>query len=258
MQDSSVEIRGYNIRMLQAGDGPTILYLHGFSGLAWSPLLQQLSERHRAIATEHPGFGRSPIPEWMMGIGDLALFYLDLIDILDLKDVHLVGHAVGGWIAGELAVRNSGRLATLTLLAPAGIVVPGVSIADVFLIPTEELTRRQVHDPAAPEAAEWLREQAAVEIDVVLQNRAALARIGWSPRLHDPQLLYWLHRIDVPTLLAWGEEDEIVPFACHKPYVDNVQGVTLMALPRTGHAVQAERAREVADRIASFIAGARG
>jgi pimeloyl-ACP methyl ester carboxylesterase len=210
------------------------------------------------IATEHPGFGRSPIPEWMMGIGDLALFYLDLIDTLDLTDVHLVGHAVGGWIAAELAVRNSGRLATLTLLAPAGIVVPEVSIADVFLIPTEELTRRQVQDPAAPEAAEWLREQAAVEIDVVLQNRAALARIGWSPRLHDPQLPHWLHRIDVPTLLVWGENDEIVPFACHKPYVDNVQGIALMSLPRTGHALQAERAHEVAHRIASFIAGARG
>jgi pimeloyl-ACP methyl ester carboxylesterase len=257
MHNSSVEVRGHKVRTFEAGNGPTILYLHSFNGLAWSPLLERLSRKHRVIAAEHPGFGHSPMPEWMMGINDLALFYLDLLDALDLKTVHLVGHAVGGWIAAELAVRNTSRLASLTLLAPAGVVVPDVSIADVFLIPTEDLLRRQVYDPATPATAEWLREQMATEIDIVLQNRAALARIGWSPRLHDPQLPYWLHRIDVPSLLVWGEEDSIVPFACHQPYVDAMKGLELMRLPKVGHALQAERPADVAERIASFIAGAR-
>lgn len=257
MQESSVEVRGYKVRMLEAGSGPTILYLSGFGGLAWSDLLERLSRKHRVLATEHPGFGRSQIPEWMMGIGDLALFYLDLIVTLGLKEVHLAGHAVGGWIAAELAVRNTAPLKSLTLLAPAGVVVPDVSIADIFLIPADELLQRQVHDPNTPAAAEWVKAQAAVEIDIVLQNRAALARIGWSPRLHDPQLPYWLHRIDVPTLLVWGEDDLVVPFSCHKPYVDNIARAELMVLPNTGHAVQAERPDEIAERMQAFIPGAR-
>lgn len=257
MQESSVDVRGYKVRVLEAGGGPTVLFLHGFGGLAWSPLLQRLAESHRVVAPEHPGFGRSAIPEWMMGIGDLALFYLDLLDALNLDTVHLAGHAVGGWIASELAVRNTARLASLTLLAPAGVVVPDVSIADVFLIPTEELLRQQLHDPAAPAAAAWLAEQAKTEIDVVLQNRAALARIGWSPRLHDPQLAYWLHRIDLPTLLIWGEDDKVVPFACRQPYLDNIAGIEFLALPATGHAVQVEAPQAVAERMAAFIAGVR-
>jgi pimeloyl-ACP methyl ester carboxylesterase len=257
MQESTVEVRGYEVRVLQAGDGGTILYLHGFTGSACSPLLHRLSRRHRVIAPEHPGFGRSQIPEWLMGIGDLALFYLDLVESLDLAHVHLVGHGIGGWIAAELAIRNAARLASLTLLAPAGIVVPGVSIADIFLIPTEELLRRQLHDPAAPAAAEWLRENTAREIDIVLQNRAALARIGWSPRLHNPQLPYWLHRIDVPTLLVWGEQDRIIPFACRQPYLEEMPRIELLALPNTGHALEAEQSTEIAARLDSFIAGAR-
>jgi pimeloyl-ACP methyl ester carboxylesterase len=233
------------------------LFLHGFNGPHWSPLLDRLSAHYRVLAPEHPGFGRSAIPDWMQGIGDLALFYLDVLEALDLRDVHLVGHAVGGWIAAELAVRNTSRVATLSLLAPAGIVVPGVSIADVFLIPTDDLVHRQVHDAETPGAAEWIRTASAMEIDLVLENRAALARIGWSPRLHNPQLPFWLHRIDVPALVAWGQEDRIVPFVCHKPYLERIPGCGLLALPASGHALPFERGDEVARGIEKLIAGVR-
>ena len=73
-----------------------------------------LAEKHRVLAPEHPGFGRSQIPDWMMGIGDLAYFYLDFIEKLDLENVHLVGHSLGGWTAAEIAVRNTSRLKSLT------------------------------------------------------------------------------------------------------------------------------------------------
>lgn len=256
MDETTIEVRGQRVRALQAGNGPRLLYLHGFTGLTWSPLLQQLSSRYSVLALEHPGFGRSRVPDWMMGIGDLAYFYLNLLKALDLRRVHLAGHAVGGWIASELAIRSTARLQSLSLLAPAGVVVPGVSVADVFLTPTEELLRRQVHDPEAPVAAAWIKAQAATEIDIVLENREALARIGWNPRLHNRQLPTWLHRIDVPTLLIWGEDDRIIPFACHKPYMQEIAGIELMALPATGHALPAERPDAVAGRMQTFLAGA--
>jgi pimeloyl-ACP methyl ester carboxylesterase len=258
MQEETIEVRGQKLRCLRAGSGPTLLYLHGFGGLADSPLLQKLSESHRVLATEHPGFGPSQIPDWMMAAGDLAFFYLDLLKALDLKDVHLVGHAVGGWIAAEIAIRNTARLKTVALLAPAGVVVPNVSIADIFLANTEEMLLRQVHDATAPAAATWIETERAKPIDYVLQNRAALARIGWSPRLHNPQLGYWLHRIDVPTLVVWGEDDKIVPFACHRPYLDHIPGAKLHALPNTGHALPVERADEIAVSLNAFHQRARG
>jgi pimeloyl-ACP methyl ester carboxylesterase len=258
MHESPIEVRGQTLRCLQAGDGPTMLYLHGFGGLADLTLLRRLGEDHRVLATEHPGFGASELPDWMMGIGDLAFFYLDLIEALDLRDIHLVGHAVGGWIAAELAIRSTARIKSLALLAPAGVVVPDVSIADIFLANAEDMVRRQIHDADAPATAEWIRHELAKPIEHVLQNRAALARIGWSPRLHNPQLPYWLHRIDVPTLVAWGEDDRVIPFPCHRPYLDNIAGAQWMALPNTGHALHIERAEAIAGRLKAFHAGARG
>ena len=252
MQEETIEVRGHKLRCLQAGSGPTVLYLHGFGGLTESPLLQRLCENHQVLATEHPGFGPSGLPDWMMGISDLAFFYLDLLETLDLTDIHLVGHAVGGWIAAEVAIRSTARLKSVALLAPAGVVVPDVSIADIFLANAADMVRRQVHDPDAPATAAWIAAELARPIDHVLLNRAALARIGWSPRLHNPQLAYWLHRIGVPTLVVWGEDDRVIPFACHGPYLETIAGAKLMALPRTGHALHVERAGEIAECLNAF------
>ena len=66
-------------------------------------MLETLSGGYRVLAPEHPGTGRGQIPDWMMSVGDVAFFYLDLMQALDLRNVHLVGHGLGGWIAAEIA-----------------------------------------------------------------------------------------------------------------------------------------------------------
>jgi pimeloyl-ACP methyl ester carboxylesterase len=242
---------GTKLRYPEAGKGETVLFLHGASGAAWTPLLGLLSAECRVIAPEHPGFGRSQIPDWMMSAGDVAFFYLDLLRALDLRDVHLVGHCVGGWIAAEIAIRSTGRIKSLTLLAPAGVVVPEAPVGDIFMWSWEEFDRLQFHDQAAWER--WSRANPERDIDVMLQNRAALARIAWTPRLSNPQLAFWLHRINVPTLLVWGKEDRVIPFASHAPYLREIPGLSFHALEDTGHALPIERPHEVAERLSAFL-----
>ena len=122
--------------------------------------------------------------------------------------------------------------------------------------PAEEFARRQFHDPKLAE--QWQLAQAKLDIDIALQNRTALARLAWNPRMHNPQLPYWLHRIDVPTSLVWGEDDQVVPFACHKPFKREIRHAELLALPKSGHALPIERAHEVGARLAPFFQGAKG
>jgi pimeloyl-ACP methyl ester carboxylesterase len=76
--------------------------------------------------------------------------------------------------------------------------------------------------------------------------------------MHNPQLHYWLHRIDVPTLLMWGEDDQVVPFGCHVPFKREIRHAELVALPRSGHALPIERANEVGTRLGAFFRGAKG
>jgi pimeloyl-ACP methyl ester carboxylesterase len=219
-------------------------------------LLEQLAATCRVVAPEHPGFGRMPVPDWMMSTGDVAFFYLDVLQALDLGKVHLVGHGLGGWIAAEMAIRSTERIKSLALLAPAGVESRDALFDDVFAWTAEEFAQRHFHDRKL--AQEWQEAQAKLDIDVVLQNRTALARLAWNPRLHNPQLPYWLHRIDVPTLLIWGEDDQVIPFACRKPFQREIRQAELVALPSSGHALPIERANEVAARLAAFFQRAQG
>ena len=104
MRDSVIDVAGTRLAYREAGAGATVLFLHGAAGAAWDPLLDQLSSAHRMLAPEHPGFGRGQVPDWMMSVGDVAFFYLDLMQALDLRNIHLVGHGLGGWIAAELSL----------------------------------------------------------------------------------------------------------------------------------------------------------
>ena len=74
------------------------------------------------------------------------MYYLDVLDQFDLNGVHLIGHSLGGWIAAELAIRNCSRLASLTLIAPAGTRVKGVPSGDNFIWDPEESVRNLFHD----------------------------------------------------------------------------------------------------------------
>ena len=93
------------------------------------------------------------MPPWLDNIHDLAYFYLDFMRALELERVHVVGHSLGGWLACEIAVRSTARIATLTLVAPAGLRAPGVQKFDVFLATHEATTRAAFHDPAFADRA---------------------------------------------------------------------------------------------------------
>ncbi|MCC6780902.1 MAG: alpha/beta hydrolase, partial [Hyphomicrobiales bacterium] len=248
-KQSAIQVAGGDLRYCAAGEGPTVLFLHGIAGHSWDPLSARLAGAHEVIAPEHPGFGRSPVPEWMLSVGDVAFFYLDVLEALDLRRVHLVGHGIGGWIAAEIAIRSCERLASLALLAPAGVQSARAPFDDIFAWSSEELAQRQFHDPAA--AAQWQQARAALDIDIILQDQTALARLAWTPRLCNLQLPFWLHRIAVPTLLVWGENDRVIPLACHETFKQEIRDAELLVLPRSGHALPIERADELAPRLAT-------
>ncbi len=255
MQETVLDVRGTNVRMLTAGTGPRLLFLHGIDGPSADPLLEALAQRFTVIAPEIPGFTRSLIPDWMMSVSDAAFFTLDLITALGASKLHLAGHSIGGWIAAEAAIRSTTALASLSLLAPAGVMPRQAPAVDVFLMSGEEGVRALFHDQAL--ADEEIAARAQLPLDITLQNRAGLARLAWTPRMASVTLAYWLHRIDVPTFIAWGEADKILPFSNHEIFMREIKGAQFKALPHCGHAIPRERGAEVARDMTAFIDGAK-
>jgi pimeloyl-ACP methyl ester carboxylesterase len=203
---------------------------------------------------EHPGFGRSETPAWLDNVSDLAYFYLDFIEGLGLRDVHLVGTSLGAWIAAELAVRNQCSLRSLTLSAAAGIHLPGVAKGDMFLWSREELFRNLFYDQKFAETL-LSAEVSPEEADLQLKNRLTTAKLAWQPRFYDPHLAKWLHRITVPTLVLWGADDKLIPAQYGPAFRDLIPNARLEILERCGHLPQIEKMAEFVEKLTRFIEG---
>jgi pimeloyl-ACP methyl ester carboxylesterase len=258
VQSSELAVGPSRIRVQQKGDaGPTILFLHGAGGVpAWTPFFDALAQGARLVVPDHPGFGKSDGGERLKDVPDYAMFYLDLLDQLDLRDVHVVGHSLGGWIAAEIAVRNSTRLKSVSLVAAAGIRVKGSPMGDAFIWGPEEGVRNLYHDQKFADAM-LARQPDAEQVDVLLKNRFAFAKLAWEPRGFNPALEKWLHRIKLPTTVVWGREDKVLPVALAARWGELIAGAKVSVLDGCGHLPQVEKPDELAQIVKQHIEGAR-
>src|SRR5258708_3864050 len=145
-------VRGVRLEALELGSGRPLLFLHAGYGLDFEAAsLERLATQARVIAPTHPGFGDSERPSSMTTVDDVAYLYLDLLQELDLRDVTLVGVSLGAWIAAEVAVKSTERLAKLVLANPVGIKVGSREtrdIADFFAMSDDEFKAAAFADPA--------------------------------------------------------------------------------------------------------------
>jgi pimeloyl-ACP methyl ester carboxylesterase len=247
--DSYVEVDGCKTHLRRGGAGEPLLYLHGASGApVIMPFMEKLARRFDVLVPEHPGYGLSDEPEWLENIHDAAYFYLDFLKKLELKNVVVVGSSMGGWIAMEMAVRDTSRIKSLVLVSPAGIAAPGVQPADIFLMPPEEVIKNLFYDEklALARLAEPMTPEA---LDIALKNRHTTARLAWEPRLHDPFLPKWLHRIDVPVKIIWGREDRLLPVRMSEELKRLLPEAELHIVEKAGHLPQAEKPDEFVDLV---------
>jgi pimeloyl-ACP methyl ester carboxylesterase len=247
------KVRDVNVRMLRGGSGPPVLFLHGANGLPqWLPFFEQIAARCDLRVPEHPGYGTSDNPAWLRDIGDLAMYYLDFLDGLDEPKVHIVGQSLGGWAAAEMAVRNCTHIASLTLLDPAGIRVKGLLSGDNFIWGPDEAVRNLYYDQSIADkmlAMPVTDEQA----DIALGNRFTTTKLGWQPRWYNPSLERWLHRITVPTLVVWGENDKLFPKEYAARWGERIPGCKVEIVPQCGHVPAIEKPDITAKKVLDLI-----
>jgi pimeloyl-ACP methyl ester carboxylesterase len=254
-------VAGHPVSTYEVGEGPTLLFLHGAGGISDSfpdgqpsPFMVELAKSFRVLVPEHPGFGLTERPAWLGDMHDLAYFYLDYMAARDLSRVHLVGHSMGGWLAMEIAVRDTSRLASLTLAASAGIKVKGVLSGDLFLWGRQELAENLFANPDNVRA--FLERQPTPEqLRAILRNMETAALLGWSPRFHNPALGKWLHRIDTPTHVIWPDQDKVFPLAYGEALRDLSPGARLSVIEGAGHVLDIDQPQAFSDAVGGFILG---
>ena len=242
------------LEYLDRGHGQPMLLLHGAGGpRPHAPFVDLLEPHARVIAPTHPGFAAATVPEWFDSIDDLAYLYLDLLEALDLHDVVLVGFSMGGWTAAEIAIKCAHRLAGLVLVDAVGIKISDREtrdIADLFATAPAELNRITFHNPAnAPD----LLALSDAELELVARNREASAMYLWEPYAHSPKLRRRLRRINLPTLVLWGESDGLVKPSYGRAYADLIANAQFELIREAGHIPQIEQPHVFADHVIRFL-----
>jgi pimeloyl-ACP methyl ester carboxylesterase len=256
---SSLSVEGVVLEVVARGQGRPLLFLHPEIGLdPEAAVLEQLAARTRVIAPSHPGFGRSELPRNMTSVDDLAYFYLDLLETVDLRNVILVGVSFGAWIAAEIAVKTTERVSHLVLANPLGIKVSDREtrdIVDIFAI-----TEKEFHELAYHHASAATRDYPAMsdeDVRLVARNRESTGRFGWSPYLHNPKLKGRLHRIKIPTLVLWGSSDRIAREDYGRAFAAAIPDARFATITHAGRYPHLEQPEEFARRVFAF-AGVQG
>ena len=246
---------GLTVRIDEQGSGRPMLVLHGGGGpQTVSGLASALSKRAHVLTPTHPGFAGEPRPEWFNSIDDLAITYLDLLEQHDLRDVMVIGSSMGGWIAAEMAVRDTTRLNSIVLVDAAGIQVEGHPIADVFPLTPNELSALSYHNPAAFRIDPTTLSPERVA--AIAANFQALKLYDQGQGMHDLKLRRRLGRVKIPALVVWGESDGIVDPDYGRAYAQSLPNARFKLIAEAGHVPQIEQPErlltlvwEFADRI---------
>jgi len=233
--------------------GTGVLVLHGGGGpRTVAGLATALADHAFVLAPTHPGFDGTPRPDRFDGMDDLALAYLDLLDVLDLTNVLVLGSSIGGWIAAEMALRdNHRRIGGLALLNAVGIRAGGGDeVVDTRPLTPAELGALAFHNPALrPDPAAL----GPAQLAVLAANQRTLAVYGGAAFTHDPKLRRRLHRVAVPTLVVWGEEDGVAPVGYGRAYAEAFPHARFVPVPDAGHFPHIEQPARTMAAIGAFV-----
>ncbi len=253
----------------RTGSGEPVVLIHGIGHRreAWGQVPQLLSREYDVIAVDLPGHGLSPAPERPAGyampsyVQQMEEFFEDL----DLGRPHVAGNSLGGILALELAARGSVR--TCAALSPAGfwakyeLALLGANLVSLKATAhaPEAVVRAVLANPRLKALS--LRSLYAhpenVPFDVAVgDTRNLRASRGFWPCFARGLALSYKPTPVVPTTVAWGDKDRLLPPHQARRAEGRLPGVHHVSLPDCGHVPMVDHPDLVARVIADTVARA--
>lgn len=245
---------GRSIKYYDVGSGPPLVLLHGIGGDAdeWAFCFERLSRSHRVVALDLLGFGRSDKPPIEYTIAGFVEVVEQFLNVLNLKRVNLLGESLGGWIASAFALKFPQRVDKLILVDAAGV------WGDITTLPIDVRVSTRAHlrdvfrlvfynkELATDALVDYgyqmhLERGDAPTIESVLRNTS-------GERLDDV-----INGISAPTLIVWGEQDEMIPLRVGQNLRRLIRGSKLVVIPECGHLPELEKPEEFVDCVLEFL-----
>jgi pimeloyl-ACP methyl ester carboxylesterase len=269
------------------GSGPPMVLVHGLGGshVNWCAVAPALARRHRVLAIDLPGFGRTPLGSHTTKLDDNAALIAQFIAHVAGGRATLVGNSMGGLLSMMTAARYPYRVDHLVLVNAAHPPVRGMPIdrevALVFamymmpwvgelvmlrrakMITPEQLVHETMRVCAA-EPKKLSREIIEAHIAIATERRS----MDWAPRafliaarsivraLSRPwRIVEMADRIKAPTLVIHGDRDRLVPHAAARAAAAR-RNWRIEVLPNIGHVPQLEAPQRFVELVESFVSPA--
>lgn len=250
------------------GTGAPLLLVHGIlvSAREWDDVTPLLARRHRVIAPDLPGFGRSGKPaDFPYGRVGYCDHLIALLDALGLEKATVVGHSMGGGIAAELAARSPERIDKLVLIDahcyPLDLDLkarlPLLPVLGKFIFTKlygralfRDYFKNSAWNGAGPPT--WDRVDRFYDEFTPPDARAAAFQVVRATVDIAP-LAALLPSVKAPTLVLWGEHDRFIPRRLGERLSRDIPGARFEVIPGGCHAVNEQLPEQVAERILSFV-----
>ncbi|HCP15270.1 MAG TPA: alpha/beta hydrolase [Peptococcaceae bacterium] len=232
----TTQIDGIDTHYIDAGQGDTLLLLHGWgaSKEAFGPVIEGLRTKYRVIALDWPGFGKTREPDRPWTVDDYRAFLEKFIMTLDLQDLTALGHSFGGRVLIKWAAMHPPSLNKMILVDSAGIRAKrGVGwYVRVYSYKAGKLLLKiPVLGNRFGKAIKKLQSKAGSED---YRNASILMKQTMSKVINE-DLMQFMPQIGVPTLLVWGDQDTATPLEDGRQMERLIPGAGLAVLKPAGH-----------------------
>jgi pimeloyl-ACP methyl ester carboxylesterase len=227
-----IEIEGRAARVMDHGDGPPVVVLHGWGGRIESvaPILQCLRGSFRTVAIDLPGFGASPPPGEVWGTPEYASFVVDLLRELGIDRAHLIGHSFGAKVSFFIAATQPDVVDKMVLVGANGLRMPPSTTARVkrsiagaaravgSLGPPGRFVKEAVYSRIGSQDYKDAGPMRPILVRTVNEDFADL-----------------LTEVKAPTLLVWGAKDDATPVVQGKRMEALIPDAGMVLFEGAGH-----------------------
>jgi pimeloyl-ACP methyl ester carboxylesterase len=269
-----VAIDGRWVNVIDLGEGPPVVFIHGLSG-SWQNWLEQLphfARDHRVVAMDLPGFGYSEIPAEKITIPGYGRVVDALLAELGIDAAAVVGNSMGGFIGAELAIQFPPRVERLVLVSAAGLtsvrqrneraLAALRKAGNVLAFYTGWVATRSDTLSRRPRLRRLLFEMVAAHPEqlpapLIAEQIRGSGKPGFIDALDaltDYPIRDRLGEIGCPVLVVWGEQDRLVPVRDAYTFGELIPNARVVVWPDTGHVAMLERPAAFNALVDEFVA----
>jgi len=263
-QPSTLDIGEMNIHLYQneLSDRQSILMLHGYSADkdVWPRFARHFNEQYNVIIPDMAGHGDTGYDKnWDYSAPAQVERLITLLDELNIQKVHIVGNSMGGFISAHFAKMYPQRLLSATFIDPYGVNTPQASTMETLLAQGKNSfivnNRAEFDDFYAMTMANppWFPDfifDAVTEKYIARQHELS----GIFPYIHGLNMLDTsLNEITVPSLLFWGEQDQIIDVSGARVWQAGIKDIKVKLWPNVGHMPMLEIPQQTAMAYQDFL-----